>query len=162
MLPQVVHVWQGRLRGAQLVHELSIQLVDVLEFPHFLHERQRVHFLNRRDHDFGIHVAGGSDTELLALVDLYEAAQQPLVCRLYFTIQALVPESTSHLLLGLEVVNQVLSCHHRLICHVVWFDLLDLELVSLVCLVFHQGLCAGYPLELCATHLLIYFICISL
>ena len=143
MLLQVFHVWQGRLGGAQLVHELSIQLVDVLEFPHFLHEMQRVHLLNRRNHDFGIHVAGGPDTELLALVDLYEAAQQPLMCRLDLTVEALVSESTSHLLLGLEVVYQVLSCHHRLICHVVWLDLLDLNLVSLVGLVLDQSLRAG-------------------
>lgn len=143
MLLQVVFIWQSRLGGAQLVHELSISVVDVLEFPHFLHEMQRVHLLNRGDHNFGIHVAGGPDTELLPLVDLYEAAQQPLMCRLDLTVEALVPESTSHLLLGLEVVYQVLSCHHRLICHVVWLDLLDLDLVSLVGLVLDQGLRAG-------------------
>jgi hypothetical protein len=66
-----------------------------------------------------------------------------LMCRLDLTVEALVPESTSHLLLGLEVVYQVLSCHHRLICHVVWLDLLDLDLVSLVGLVLDQGLRAG-------------------
>ena len=105
MLLQVVLIWQSRLRGAQLVHELPIKLVDMLEFPHFLNEMQRVHLLNWGDHDFGIHVAGRPNTELLSLVDLYEAAQQPLMCRLHLTIEALVPESTSHLLLGLEVID---------------------------------------------------------
>ena len=143
VLLQVVHVRHNSQGGAQLVHELSIKVVDMLEFSHFLHEMQRVHLLNGGDHDFGIHVAGWSDTELLSLVYLHEATQQPLMCRLYLTVEALVPESTSHLLLGLEVVYQVLSCHHRLICHVVWLDLLDLDLVSLVCLVLDQSLCAG-------------------